>query len=107
MKVKFLPPNALDRIEQILELNAPAIPANTQAISATQQLATVNTQAITNVQLAIANLTQNVNQLTDDATRILARDAFLNEMLLEMRSDSKTEEIMEKLDQIIEKLNNA
>lgn len=45
--------NRLDRIEQILESNARAIAANTQAISATQQLAAANTQAIANVQLAI------------------------------------------------------
>jgi|GEM_PF-4325567 len=57
--------NYLDRIKQILESNARAIAANTQAISATQQLAAANTQAIANVQLAIAgpsNARSNINK---------------------------------------------
>lgn len=87
--------NRLDRIEQIIESNARAIEASTQA----------NREAI-------AELTQNVNQLTNDTSRVLARSAVLDDILLglhgnQQRYEGKADEIMEKLDQILQKLNNG
>lgn len=87
--------NRLDRIEQILESNARATSANTEAIAANRE--------------AIAELTQNVNQLTNDTNRVLARSAVLDDILLglhgnQQRYEGKTDEIMEKLEQILEKL---
>lgn len=89
--------NRLDRIEQILESNARATSANTEAIAANRE--------------AIADLTQNVNQLTNDTNRVLARSAVLDDILLglhgnQMQYEGKADEIMEKLDQILEKLNS-
>jgi Tfp pilus assembly protein PilN len=87
----------LNRIEQILESNARATSANTEAIAANRE--------------ALAELTQNVNQLTSDTNRVLARSAVLDDILLglhgnQQRYESKADEIMEKLNEILEKLDN-
>ncbi|MBD2595992.1 hypothetical protein H6G74_16890 [Nostoc spongiaeforme FACHB-130] len=57
-------PNRLDRIEAILERVATQQASNTEAI---------------------ADLTANIDDLTSNVNSVLARDAILNDVLLEMR----------------------
>ncbi|MBD2616542.1 hypothetical protein H6G94_35905 [Nostoc punctiforme FACHB-252] len=65
------PSNRLDRIEAILD-----------TVAAQQQL---NTQAIAQLTTKLDNLSDNVNDLTSNVNSVLARDAVLNDVLLELR----------------------
>ncbi|MFN6564278.1 MAG: hypothetical protein RMY28_031420 [Nostoc sp. ChiSLP01] len=65
------PSNRLDRIEAILD-----------RVAAQQQL---NTQAIAQLTTKLDNLSDNVNDLTSNVNSVLARDAVLNDVLLELR----------------------
>ncbi len=106
----------LNRIEQIQESNARAIAALTQITVANSKAIAANSKAIaTNLETiaanseAIANLTENINNLTQDVSRTLARSAILGDIILDMqhnrqREETSREAIMQKLDQILEKL---
>jgi predicted nucleic acid-binding Zn-ribbon protein len=65
------PSNRLDRIEAILD-----------TVAAQQQ---INTQAIAQLTTKLDNLSDNVNDLTSNVNSVLARDAVLNDVLLELR----------------------
>jgi predicted nucleic acid-binding Zn-ribbon protein len=65
------PSTRLDRIEAILNRVA------------TQQ--ELNTQAIAQLTTKLDNLSDNVNDLTSNVNSVLARDAILNDVLLELR----------------------
>ncbi|BAY73392.1 hypothetical protein NIES23_62200 (plasmid) [Trichormus variabilis NIES-23] len=65
------PSNRLDRIEAILD-----------TVATQQQL---NTQAIAQLTTKLDNLSDNVNDLTSNVNSVLARDAVLNDVLLELR----------------------
>ncbi|BAB78181.1 hypothetical protein ACN23B_27450 (plasmid) [Anabaena sp. FACHB-709] len=65
------PSNRLDRIEAILD-----------RVASQQQL---NTQAIAQLTTKLDNLSDNVNDLTSNVNSVLARDAILNDVLLELR----------------------
>lgn len=64
-------PSRLDRIEAILD-----------RVADQQQ---INTQAITQLTIKLDNLSDNVNDLTSNVNSVLARDAVLNDVLLELR----------------------
>ncbi|MBD2451829.1 hypothetical protein H6G76_32860 [Nostoc sp. FACHB-152] len=64
-------PSRLDRIEAILD-----------RVATQQQL---NTQALTQLTTKLDNLSDNVNDLTSNVNSVLARDAILNDVLLELR----------------------
>ncbi|MBP5977441.1 hypothetical protein HW132_33190 [Brasilonema sp. CT11] len=68
-------PNRLDRIESIL------------ASTAVQQA--TNTQAIANLSTKLDQLSDNVNQLTSNVDRVLARNAILDDVLLELRENAE------------------
>jgi len=65
------PSSRLDRIETILD-----------RVATQQQL---NTQAIAQLTTKLDNLSDNVNDLTSNVSSVLARDAILNDVLLELR----------------------
>ncbi|WP_414574168.1 hypothetical protein [Nostoc sp. CCY 9925] len=66
-----IPNTRLDRIEAILD-----------RVAVQQQ---INTQAIAQLTTKLDNLSDNVNDLTNNVNSVLARDAVVNDVLLELR----------------------
>jgi chromosome segregation ATPase len=64
-------PSRLDRIEAILD-----------RVAAQQE---INTQSIAELTTKLDNLSDNVSELTSNVNSVLARDAILNDVLLELR----------------------
>ncbi|WP_228059162.1 hypothetical protein [Nostoc sp. LEGE 06077] len=71
-------PSRLDRIEQIM-LGLAERQANTQV-----QVDELR-QEVRELAGKVNNLTDNVNDLTDNVTRVLGRNAILDDVLLELR----------------------
>ncbi len=65
------PSSRIDRIEAILD-----------RVAAQQE---VNTQAIDRLTTKLDDLSDNVTELTSNVNSVLARDAILNDVLLELR----------------------
>ncbi|MFN6560685.1 MAG: hypothetical protein RMY28_013000 [Nostoc sp. ChiSLP01] len=85
-------PNRLDLIEAILvrvaaqqEVNIQAIAANSAAIAGLSVKQEANTEAMAALTQKLDNLSEQVTELTQNANRVLARSAVLDDVLLELR----------------------
>ncbi len=78
-------PNRLELIEAILVRVATQQEINTSAIAGLSEKQDANTTAIAQLTTKLDNLSDNVNELTENTTRVLARSAILDDVLLELR----------------------